>query len=121
VNRGLNAIATDRFDKPLEDFAGEMSVISETFNQMSQQLNLREAELRESEERHRDLFDNANDLIASFTREGRFLYTNYSWRKRLGYNEEEVSGIKLFDTLHPSSRIHLKEILNSVVSGEKIH
>lgn len=37
--------------------------------------------LRESEERYRDLFENANELIQSVAPDGRFRYVNSAWRR----------------------------------------
>ena len=54
-----------------------------------------EEQLKESEERYRDLFENANDLIQSVAPDGHFLYVNKTWRKMLGYSEKEVANLTL--------------------------
>src|SRR5262249_34183359 len=56
-----------------------------------------EAQLRQSEEQYRDLFENTTDLIQSVTPEGRFLYVNRAWRKTLGYTEAEVGKLTIFN------------------------
>ncbi len=40
-----------------------------------------EEKLLESEQRYRDLFENANDLIQSVGADGKFLYVNRAWRE----------------------------------------
>jgi PAS domain-containing protein len=40
--------------------------------------------LRESEERYRDLFENANDRIQSVAPDGSIVYVNRAWRETLG-------------------------------------
>jgi PAS domain S-box-containing protein len=77
-----------------------------------------ERALRESEERYRDLFENAHDLIQSVTPDGRFLYVNRAWRETLGYSKEAVSDLSLFDIIHPDSRPHFMEVLQRVMAGE---
>lgn len=76
--------------------------------------------LKESEERYRDLFENATDLIQSVTPEGRFIFVNQAWRDTLGYSEEEIPTIAFFDVIHPDSQPHWKEILQRLISGEKV-
>ncbi len=60
--------------------------------------------LRASEERYRDLFENATDLIQSVTPNGRFEYVNKAWRDTLGYTEQEVAALTVWDVVHPAYR-----------------
>ena len=79
-----------------------------------------EAALRESEERYRDLFDNANDLLHSVKPDGHFLYVNKKWREVLGYSEEEVTNLTLWDIIHSDSLPHCREASRRVMSGEAV-
>lgn len=79
-----------------------------------------EAALRESEERYRDLFDNASDLIQSVGPDGRFLYTNSAWRKALGYTEEDLARLTLFDVMAESCRAMCVERFKEVMSGKQM-
>ena len=80
----------------------------------------KELELKESKDKFKDLFDNATDLIQSATPDGRFIYVNQAWRKTLGYDEEEVSKLTLFDIVHPNSQAHCMEVFQRVISGETV-
>ncbi len=79
-----------------------------------------EEALRKSEERYRDLFDNANDLIQSVKPDGHFIYVNLAWRKTLGYTRKEIDGLSLFDIIHPDCRAHCMEMWQRVLSGESV-
>jgi PAS domain S-box-containing protein len=57
--------------------------------------------LRASEERYRDLFENATDLIQSVDAEGIFQYANDTWCATLGYTKEDLSALSLNDVVHP--------------------
>ncbi len=60
-----------------------------------------EKALRQSEERYRDLVENASDLVQSLSREGHILYANSAWLRTLGYTREEASSLTLRDFIHP--------------------
>jgi diguanylate cyclase (GGDEF)-like protein/PAS domain S-box-containing protein len=79
-----------------------------------------EEALRESEERYRDLLENANDLIQSVTPEGSLIYVNRAWRETLGYSEDEIPGLSLMDVIHPDSKAHCAETFQRVMAGEDI-
>ncbi len=76
--------------------------------------------LLESEERYRDLFENANDLIQSVNAYGRFEYVNPAWRETLGYSEAEVAQMNVFDIIHPDFQSYCRQMFYRVLSGEKI-
>lgn len=63
-----------------------------------------ERAVRESEERYRDLFENANDMIQSVGPDLRFIYVNRAWKDTLGYSDEEVKDLRLTDIIHPDNR-----------------
>ena len=80
----------------------------------------RELELKASKDKFKDLLDNANDLIQSVSPDGRFVYVNQAWRKELGYNDEEVANLTMFDIIHPNSQAHCMEVFQRVISGETV-
>lgn len=68
--------------------------------------------LRESAERHRDLLDSANDLVQSVAPDGSILYVNRAWHETLGYSEDELDALSIFDVIHPDSQAHCRAILD---------
>ena len=77
------------------------------------------AELHEREERFRDLFENATDLIQIVTPDGRFLFANHEWHRTLGYEKEELAGLTMLDIIHPDSHEHCMNLFMRLCSGEK--
>lgn len=76
-----------------------------------------ENNLRESEERYRDLFENANDLIHSVNAQGKFVYVNRKWTKTLGYSEEELKNLQFTDIIRKDQIPHCMEIFKQIYSG----
>ena len=76
--------------------------------------------LRDSQERYRDLFENANDLIQSVTPEGRYLYVNRTWRETLGYSASEVEALTMFDVIAPECHTACRLEFQRVLAGEKL-
>jgi two-component system cell cycle sensor histidine kinase/response regulator CckA len=76
--------------------------------------------LRESEERYRDLFDNASDLVCMAAPDGALLYVNKAWQEGTGYGEEEIGRMQLLDIVHPDSRSHYRAVIERVLAGERL-
>lgn len=75
-------------------------------------------DLRESEERYRDLFENSSDLIQSVAEDGRFIYVNSAWCSALEYTQEEAAQLRFDEIIHPSIRDECLEIHQRVLAGE---
>ncbi len=63
-----------------------------------------EKALRESEERYRYLFDNANDFVFTIDLEGRFTSFNREALEKSGYTPEEAITLSMYDILAPEYR-----------------
>jgi PAS domain S-box-containing protein len=73
--------------------------------------------LAETEDRFKDILDNANDLIQSVSPEGKFLYVNRAWRETLEYTADEASALNIFDIIDPSCMDHCQAMFSCVMSG----
>ncbi|MDD4877121.1 MAG: CHASE4 domain-containing protein [Dehalococcoidales bacterium] len=96
----------------------ELSLVAGTINGMLAALEESSLEIRESEERYRDLFENANDMIQSVDKDAHFVYVNEAWRNIFDYSEEDVADLSLWDVIHPDCIDQCKEIFKNVISGE---
>lgn len=67
----------------------------------------------------RRLFENSNDIVQCVDRNGNFLFVNKPWKDKLGYSEEEIEKINLFDIIHPDSIEHCKKEFAKILSGRK--
>lgn len=76
--------------------------------------------LQASEERYRDLFENATDLIQSVDPAGRFEYANNAWKRALGYTDPEVERLRLEDVVHPDYLRAYLERHGRLIAGEAV-
>ncbi|MDZ7780006.1 MAG: PAS domain S-box protein [Gemmatimonadota bacterium] len=77
-----------------------------------------EQAVTESNQRLQEFLDNANDLIQSVTREGRILYVNSAWKRVLGYDDDALDRLDLFEIVRPEHRDALREEFDRVLNGE---
>ena len=116
---GVMEFFSRAIEQPDHDLLEMMANIGSQIGQFAERRQA-ERQLKESEERYRDLFENANDLIQSATPDGSLIYVNRAWREALGYSEEEVSRLSLFDIIHPDSLAHCLKMFDRVMCGEKL-
>jgi len=76
-----------------------------------------EQAVKESSRRLQEFLDNANDLIQSVAPDGRILYVNSSWKRVLGYTNEELERLTLFQIVHPAHRARLEKEVQRILNG----
>ena len=78
-----------------------------------------ERQLIESEEKYRDLFENASDLIQSIDNKGNIIYVNNAWKKALGYSTRELKNRNIFEFIHPEDKQHCKQFFTKIMNANK--
>jgi len=78
-----------------------------------------EETLRESEEKHRAIFENANDMIV-IAQEGRIAFANPALKKTLGYSNEEIVSKAFTEFIHPDDRKMVFERYKKRMAGEDV-
>jgi PAS domain S-box-containing protein len=138
LHKGTEMIAQGRLDYKVGTKANdEIGQLSRAFDQMTTSLNQSmtsidvlnkeitertkaEEALRKSEERYRDLFDNASELIQSIDPQGKFVYANKAWHDSLEYDESEMADLTFMDIIHPDYLEHCENIFQRMMAGEAI-
>lgn len=77
-----------------------------------------EEALAESEERYRQLFDNANDVIYLQDLKGNYLSINQAATKIFGYSRDEAIGLNMKDIMVPEHLEMARKALESKIAGE---
>ena len=79
-----------------------------------------ERSLRESEQRYRDVVENATDLIQTIAIDGKIQFVNRAWLNAVGCTETETVGRSISDFIHPDYRQNYFDLCMRVVKGEVI-
>ncbi len=108
-------LAASRIYDEKGEFLGAMGVSRDIT-----QMKLDQEALRASEERYRDLFENATDLIQSVDPNGRIQYVNNAWKTALGYTDGEISKLSLDDVVHPDHLASYKDRFDRAMAGEDV-
>lgn len=65
----------------------------------------------------KDLIENANDMIQCVDRNGNIVYANGSWKRIMGYTEEDLRSLNIFDIICPRDLDHCREMFKEVIDG----
>lgn len=97
------------------------AVYAELRHVVKRAIEMRRAKLTlaEQEQRFHDL-QNASDMIQSVDPQGRFLFTNKKWQDTLGYGQDDLPSLSLFDIIHEESREHCMAFFPRVIAGEDV-
>lgn len=77
--------------------------LGNTYIKMLKLIRKTNVELKESERRYRTLTEQTNEIIEKCDASGKFIFANDSFKKRLEYNDEELSLLTISDILAEGS------------------
>jgi PAS domain S-box-containing protein len=105
LHDGVQQIGSGRLEQRLDIKTGdEIERLAQAFNHMASnlqrsfgQIEQRMTEVRQLEEKYRDLIEHAPEMICQFDRDGRLVHVNKTGLDKLGYTHDEVLGMKLWD------------------------
>ena len=102
---------------PIKDAQGRVTGIVGVARDVTEWKSTLEA-FRESEERYRELFENASDLVYTFDLEGRITSLNRVAVQTLGYSLEEAVQMNLRQLLTPQHWPRIEQLLAHLLGGD---
>src|SRR5262245_37105152 len=66
--------------------------------------------LVESEARYRAVIENASDMIQSVRPNGTFEFVNRAWQQKLGYSDDDLDRLIIWDIIHPDEFAHCQAL-----------
>jgi PAS domain S-box-containing protein len=80
-----------------------------------------ERALRESRERYRDLFENANEMIATLNPAGQFVYVNPVWKSCFGLGDSDFNKLESLEMVFsPDCRSEVGRLFRLALEGETV-
>ncbi len=102
----------------LADFQGGPAIIGNlidiTARKEQDELRIRE------EEKYRDLCESTPNLIQCVDFSGQLIYVNHIWRETLGFKNQNITSLSLFDFIPTDCREQWVEFLQKVSTGETL-
>ncbi len=102
---------------PLRDNSGQITGFIAIKEDVTEKKAILE-EITDNREMLRDFLENANDLIQIVAPDASFIYVNKAWKQALGYSDEEIKKMKLFDVIRDDRIPHCLELFGKVMKGE---
>jgi PAS domain S-box-containing protein len=123
LHDGVLEIASGRLDQTLQIRTGdEIEHLAGAFNQMAANLKLsftqieqRMLEVRQLEEKYRDLIEHSPEMIYQLDRAGRFVHVNQTGLEKLGYSLDEMLAMRLWDVAPPDQAGHVLSYLERLM------
>jgi len=105
LHTGVQEIGSGRLERRLDLKTGdEIEGLAEAFNHMASnlqrsfgQIEQRMTEVRQLEEKYRDLIENSPEMIYQLDRSGTFVHVNKTGLDKLGYGLEDMLELKLWE------------------------
>lgn len=105
LQEGAQVIGSGNLDHTLSVRTGdEIEQLADAFNKMAsnlrlsfQQIEQRMADIRQLEEKYRDLIENSPEMIHQVDKAGRFVHVNQTELEKLGYSLDEMLEMHLWD------------------------
>lgn len=124
LQEGVHQIGSGRLEQRLDLKTGdEIERLAVAFNHMASNLQRsfghleqRVIEVRQLEEKYRDLIEHAPEMICQLDRGGRLVHVNTTGLEKLGYAHDEILGMKLWDLVPNGQESTVLHYLEQLVS-----
>ena len=112
-------LAVDGTKEKISLTQSDLSLLMGVAPQIGISLNnaLAHKQLKESEERFRNLSNNSPDIIYQLDQNGRFKYVNPAWEEIFGHNRNNIWGKHITDFIREDDRVSVDHIFHDIIAN----
>jgi len=104
---------------PVKNESGKIIGILVIFWDITERMRMEQL-IKDSEQKYRNIFKNANDLIQRCSPDGTVVEVNNKWLKTLGYSKKDIGKVNLKQIIHPDHWEFCLEQFKQVMSGKAV-
>jgi PAS domain S-box-containing protein len=125
TGKGQEEVAIEALNNGADFYLQKGSTPNSGYMELSQvirqviQVRRTQMSFEEQEQRYHDIL-NTNDLIQTIATDGRFLFVNKKWIDTLGYLEDELRNLTIFDVIHEDNITFFKDTFQQIISGANV-
>ncbi|MBZ5514733.1 MAG: PAS domain S-box protein [Acidobacteriia bacterium] len=122
LSRSVGTIATqsDVGQRIIPKGKDELTSLTQSINEMLDAIEGTEGELQESEERYRDLFENASDFVYLLDLKGNFTSVNAALAETIGYPRATLETMNVAQIVAPDHLELLGQMLRKKIVGRTV-
>src|ERR1700730_11509648 len=111
-------VAQIELDRQVQERTSELALANSALLKEIAERGRAETALRESEERYRDMFDNAQDAIYVHDLNGFYLSANRAAEELVGYTRDEIIGRNFADFMAPEDAARIRSNIGKKLEGQ---
>jgi len=125
TGRGREEVVIEALNNGADFYLQKGSVAQTEYVELSHvirqtvQMRRTQLTLAEQEERYHDIL-NSSDLIMTVAPDGQFLFVNRKWQDTLGYLDDEIRNLALFDVIHEDCIRYFRDTFRKIISGDNV-
>ncbi|MEN3330758.1 MAG: hypothetical protein V7641_123 [Blastocatellia bacterium] len=112
--------ALEELDAKVKERTAELAAANASLQAQASARAHSQAALSQSEQRYRELFENANDMVYTLDLEGRMTGLNKAGERLLGYSRDEMMGRSIDMLIKPEDMARMREMMERKLKGEQL-
>ena len=112
--------ALEELDAKVQERTAELAAANASLQAQASARAHSQAALSRSEQRYRELFENANDMVYTLDLDGQLTGLNKAGERLLGYSRDEMMGRSITALIKPEDVVRMQEMMQRKIEGQPL-